>query len=82
VKQVEVVTARQWHGKHVSAPMDTDATTEEDAVFSMRSVPRPNNKDQVQQEQQPSSRSVSQSVSHELQVSSGSSWLAIRNLHC
>jgi hypothetical protein len=42
VEQTDAGTARQQHGKHLSAAADTCATVEEllDAVFSTWSVPR------------------------------------------
>jgi hypothetical protein len=40
VEKVQMIIARQWQGKHTSAPKDTDAKTEEDAVFSKQSVAR------------------------------------------
>jgi hypothetical protein len=40
VEKVEVVIARQWQGKHVCAPIDTDAKIEEDAVFSTQLAAR------------------------------------------
>jgi tRNA A37 threonylcarbamoyladenosine synthetase subunit TsaC/SUA5/YrdC len=66
---VEAVIARRQHGKHVSAATDTNAAIAV-TVFSARSTQRLYNKGH----QQPGS--------HELQVSCGSSWLAVRNLHC
>jgi hypothetical protein len=68
VQQVEAVTARQWHSKNISAATDTDTTTEEDAVISMRFPPRLHDKDQEEEKQQ--------SVSHKLQANSASLWLA------
>jgi hypothetical protein len=46
VEPIYAVNARQRHGKHVSAATDIGATIE-DAVFSMRSVPRLYNEDQL-----------------------------------
>jgi hypothetical protein len=45
-----VVTARQWHGKHVSTSMNQHTAREEllEAVFSNRSAVRLCNKDQQQ----------------------------------
>jgi hypothetical protein len=63
-----VTVARQQLSKCISAAMNQHATIEEllEVVFSMQSLPRLYNEDQQQLQ-----------FSHELQVSSGSSWLAM-----
>jgi hypothetical protein len=48
VEREEVVIAKQWNGKDVSAATDVDATVK-DAVFSMRSMPRLYNKDHMRE---------------------------------
>jgi hypothetical protein len=68
MERVEAVIARQQHSTHISVAPDIDAKIE-DMVFSMQSAQRLHNEDQ-------------QSVSSGLQVSSVSSWLAVRNLRC
>jgi hypothetical protein len=77
-----VGSARQWHCKHVSTASNQDATIEEllEAAFYVQSMLRPYSKDQ--REKLVTQRSNLAVSSHELQVSSGSSLLAVRNLHC
>jgi hypothetical protein len=46
VERIDAAIARQWHSKHISVATDTD-TTIEDTVFSMRSMPRLYNEDEL-----------------------------------
>jgi hypothetical protein len=73
---------RQRHGKHVSAATNECTTVEEllEAVSSVWSMLRLHNEDHL--DKPVSLRSESAVSSHELQVSAGSSWLAVRNLRC
>jgi hypothetical protein len=82
VEQEGVVIARQQHGKHVSAAKNQHSTIEEllEVVFSVWSVPRLYSEDQWNK--LVIRRSELAVSSHELHVSSGSSWSAMRNLHC
>jgi hypothetical protein len=50
LERIDAAIARHLRGKHVSASADTDATIE-DEVFSVRSVPRLYNEDQLDQPQ-------------------------------
>jgi hypothetical protein len=78
----EAATARQWRGIHVSEETNRHAKTKEllKVVFSALSAPRVYTKDQWEKL---NSRKLGSAVSsHELEVSSGSSWLAVKNLHC
>jgi hypothetical protein len=111
VEQVEAVTYRQQHSKHISETTDTDIITV-GVEFSMQSAPRLYNVGQMQQSaefhnsqshetvkhgskshrtqnqeqlcwQGPAEIYVTnQQVTHELLLSSGSSWLARRNPQC
>jgi hypothetical protein len=81
VKQ-EAAIASQQHIKHVPAAVNQHATIEEllEVVFPVWSVLRLCSQDQ--QEKLDSWRSELAVSSRELLVSSGNSWLAMRNLHC
>jgi hypothetical protein len=82
VEQEEAAIARQRRVKHVSAAMNQHPAIEEllEAVFSVWSTPRPYSEDQL--EKLMSRRLESAVSSHELQVSSGSLWLAVKYFHC
>jgi hypothetical protein len=72
----------QWHSRQVSAAKNQHATTEEllEAVFSVWPVLSLYSEDQ--QKKLVSCRLESVVSGFELQVSSNSSWLTVRNLHC
>jgi hypothetical protein len=81
-EQEDAATDRQRHHKHISAETNRHATKEEllGVVFSVWFTPRLYTEDQ--REKLISRKSESAFGSRELQVSSGSLWSAVRNVHC